>query len=221
MLDWPFTPVAFRMPAPPPGKRPLSAERILATAAKTLHEDGVDAISIRKLASKLGVTPMAIYRHIESKDALLSALLDRFIREAEVLPASDLPWDEWLTQLGLRMWRAQVEEPAWIGLLGSVQIRSGGLGVLLDSLNHLRQAGFSAEDAAAAFFAVVHISVGASCLSLGLQQIRLDALVDPSDAARLNQLNREFGSVQKLLAAQHIERSLVLLMDGLRARHTA
>lgn len=208
------------MPTPTTGKRPLSAERILATAARTLREEGVDAISIRKLASKLGVSPMAIYRHIENKDALLSALLDRFIRQADVMPASDLPWDEWLTQLGLRMWRAQVEEPAWIGLLGSVQIRSGGLGVLLDSLAHLRQAGFSADDAASAFFAVVHISVGASCLSLGLQQIRLDALIDPSDAARLNQLNRDFGSLHKLLAAQHIERSLALLMDGLRARYT-
>lgn len=208
------------MPTPTTGKRPLSAERILATAARTLREEGVDAISIRKLASKLGVSPMAIYRHIENKDALLSALLDRFIRQADVMPARDLPWDEWLTQLGLRMWRAQVEEPAWIGLLGSVQIRSGGLGVLLDSLAHLRQAGFSADDAASAFFAVVHISMGASCLSLGLQQIRLDALIDPSDAARLNQLNRDFGSLHKLLAAQHIEHSLALLMDGLRARHT-
>ena len=208
------------MPTPTTGKRPLSAERILATAARTLREEGVDAISIRKLASKLGVSPMAIYRHIENKDALLSALLDRFIRQADVMPARDLPWDEWLTQLGLRMWRAQVEEPAWIGLLGSVQIRGGGLGVLLDSLAHLRQAGFSADDAASAFFAVVHISMGASCLSLGLQQIRLDALIDPSDAARLNQLNRDFGSLHKLLAAQHIERSLALLMDGLRARHT-
>ena len=208
------------MPTPTTGKRPLSAERILATAARTLREEGVDAISIRKLASKLGVSPMAIYRHIENKDALLSALLDRFIRQADVMPARDLPWDEWLTQLGLRMWRAQVEEPAWIGLLGSVQIRSGGLGVLLDSLAHLRQAGFSADDAASAFFAVVHISMGASCLSLGLQQIRLGALIDPSDAARLNQLNRDFGSLHKLLAAQHIERSLALLMDGLRARHT-
>lgn len=208
------------MPTPTTGKRPLSAERILATAARTLREEGVDAISIRKLASKLGVSPMAIYRHIENKDALLSALLDRFIRQADVMPARDLPWDEWLSQLGLRMWRAQVEEPAWIGLLGSVQIRSGGLGVLLDSLAHLRQAGFSADDAASAFFAVVHISVGASCLSLGLQQIRLDALIDPSDAVRLNQLNRDFGSLHKLLAAQHIDRSLALLMDGLRARHT-
>lgn len=208
------------MPTPTTGKRPLSAERILATAARTLREEGVDAISIRKLASKLGVSPMAIYRHIENKDALLSALLDRFIRQADVMPARDLPWDEWLSQLGLSMWRAQVEEPAWIGLLGSVQIRSGGLGVLLDSLAHLRQAGFSADDAASAFFAVVHISVGASCLSLGLQQIRLDALIDPSDAVRLNQLNRDFGSLHKLLAAQHIDRSLALLMDGLRARHT-
>ncbi len=208
------------MPTPTTGKRPLSAERILATAARTLREEGVDAISIRKLASKLGVSPMAIYRHIENKDALLSALLDRFIRQADVMPARDLPWDEWLSQLGLRMWRAQVEEPAWIGLLGSVQIRSGGLGVLLDSLAHLGQAGFSADDAASAFFAVVHISVGASCLSLGLQQIRLDALIDPSDAVRLNQLNRDFGSLHKLLAAQHIDRSLALLMDGLRARHT-
>ena len=39
-------------------------------------EEGIDAISIRRIAGELGVTPMALYRYVESKEALLEAVAD-------------------------------------------------------------------------------------------------------------------------------------------------
>lgn len=204
-----------------PPRRRLSPELILRVALRLVRKGGADALSIRKLADELKVSPMAVYRHYENKGALLSALFDAFIRKAEVLPAQDLPWDEWIAYVGQQMWKAQVAEPGWMGLLGSVQIRSGGLGVMLDGLRVLNEAGFTQEEALQAFFAMVHISIGAACVSLGLQQLDASQTFDPQDAGNLKRLQIEYGGLQNALAAQAVEHGLQLLVDGLRARRSA
>lgn len=183
-----------------------------------MRKEGADGLSIRRLAEKLHVTPMAIYRHFDSKDALLSALLDQFIRAAEVLPEKKTSWEKWILHVGHRMWEAQVQDPDWITLLGSVQIRSGGLGVMLNSLEALTNAGFSNENALEAFFTMVHISIGASCLTLGLRQLDITQAIDSRDAGNLQKLQSEYGSIEKALAAQQVDKSLQLLVEGLRGR---
>jgi len=69
--------------------------RIFAAARQLFDQGGVEAVSMRRIAEKVGITPMAIYKHYPDKDALLNALmLDGFaawearvekIREAEPL----------------------------------------------------------------------------------------------------------------------------------------
>lgn len=205
------------MPVSTARKR-LSPDSILQTARKLLRKKGVAGLSIRNLADELGVTPMAIYRHFENKDALLSALFDQFIRAADVLPNQPLPWDDWILHVGQRMWAAQVAEPDWITLLGSIQLRSGGLGVMLDSLDVLTEAGFSREDALQGFFAMVHCCVGASCVSQGIKQLDLNKALDQIDVDNLARLQNQYGSVNEVLQAQALENSLRLLIDGLRIR---
>jgi AcrR family transcriptional regulator len=69
--------------------------RIFAAARALFDQNGVDGVSMRRIADKVGITPMAIYKHYPDKDALLNALmLDGFaawearvekIRESEPL----------------------------------------------------------------------------------------------------------------------------------------
>ena len=49
-------------------------ERILITARHIHDEDGVDAVTMRAVASRLGLTPMALYRHFRDKEDLLEEL---------------------------------------------------------------------------------------------------------------------------------------------------
>jgi AcrR family transcriptional regulator len=49
--------------------------RIFAAARALFDQDGVDGISMRRIAEKVGITPMAIYKHYPDKDALLNALM--------------------------------------------------------------------------------------------------------------------------------------------------
>src|SRR6266851_2792013 len=56
----------------PDGERPrLSKRTVTESALKLADADGLDALTIRKLAQHLGVTPMALYWHFRSKEDLL------------------------------------------------------------------------------------------------------------------------------------------------------
>lgn len=73
-------------------RRPLDNDRILDTAAELIEVDGAAAFSMRRLATVLGVTPMALYKWFDDRDALLDALGDRTF-DAFRLPADiDGPW---------------------------------------------------------------------------------------------------------------------------------
>jgi AcrR family transcriptional regulator len=54
-----------------------TAERIAAEASAILRAEGADAVSMRRVASAVGITPMAIYRHFPNREALLRAVAAR------------------------------------------------------------------------------------------------------------------------------------------------
>ena len=68
-------------------------EKILAAARKAFDRHGLDGLSLRKVAAKVGITPMAIYRHFDSKEALVDALvldaLEDWSARVAALPAAE------------------------------------------------------------------------------------------------------------------------------------
>lgn len=78
-----------RTTAATPRGRParLSRERIVATAVGLADDEGLDAVSMRRLGQELGVDPMSLYRYVDGKDALLDAMTDAVV--AQVEPATD------------------------------------------------------------------------------------------------------------------------------------
>ena len=65
-------------------------ERIFKAARRLFDEKGLDGVSLRNVAKKIGITPMAIYRHFEDKEALIDALvldgLGEWSARVEALP---------------------------------------------------------------------------------------------------------------------------------------
>lgn len=62
------------------------------------EEGGLDAVSMRGVASRLGVTPMALYHHVADKRALMDALVERLLAEIPI-PDPELQWNERLLAL--------------------------------------------------------------------------------------------------------------------------
>lgn len=73
-------------------------ERILAAARKAFDRNGLEGLSLREIAAKVGITPMAIYRHFDSKQALVDALVLDALAEWSAI-VTELPQGEGLAQL--------------------------------------------------------------------------------------------------------------------------
>ena len=77
--------------------RGLNVERIVAAAIELADEDGLAAVSMARVAERLGFTTMSLYRHVASKDELVWRMLDRALGPA---PEFEIP--DWRT--GLERW---------------------------------------------------------------------------------------------------------------------
>ncbi len=72
-------------------REPLNKDRVLRAAVALADRNGVEAASMRKIAQELGVVPMALYRHVASKDQLLDGMIDVVVGEIDP-PDPDLDW---------------------------------------------------------------------------------------------------------------------------------
>ena len=70
----------------------LSKRTVTENALKLADADGLDTLTIRKLAQHLGVTPMALYWHFRSKEDLLEGVAEQVWGEIDVNVDPDAPW---------------------------------------------------------------------------------------------------------------------------------
>ncbi|MFI9604542.1 TetR/AcrR family transcriptional regulator [Streptomyces sp. NPDC052043] len=92
-------------------------EEILDAALAVADERGLEAVSMRAVADRVGVTPMALYRHVEDKAALLDGMVGRLL--AALLPSEAVEnqaWDERLGALA-RACRAVTHRHPWAAYL--------------------------------------------------------------------------------------------------------
>lgn len=79
---------------PKAGKEMLTRDRILTTALQLVDEQGVEALSMRRLATELGVDPMAIYHHLPGKQAILAGLIEIVFKELQLPTTEYATWQE-------------------------------------------------------------------------------------------------------------------------------
>ncbi|MFE2263107.1 TetR/AcrR family transcriptional regulator C-terminal domain-containing protein [Streptomyces griseosporeus] len=109
--------LVWERPEPPdrPVPAPLNRERIVRAAIELADADGLEAVSLRKVATALGVGPMRLYSYIDSKEELLDLMVDAAY--AEIRPAGDT-WREVLRSLA-ETTRQAVHAHEWLAdLLG-------------------------------------------------------------------------------------------------------
>src|SRR5881628_3379560 len=72
-------------------RAPLSKELVLQTAVELAARDGIDSLTMRKLADELGAGAMSLYHYVPNKDELINGMVDIVFREIE-LPSTDVDW---------------------------------------------------------------------------------------------------------------------------------
>ena len=92
-------------------RRDLSVERLVDRATEILRTEGEDALTMRRLAEDCGVTPMAIYHHVDNKQQLVDLVLDRVISTSFEALAGEGTWREVLADFVLGYRRVLIENP--------------------------------------------------------------------------------------------------------------
>jgi AcrR family transcriptional regulator len=85
-------------PAKGPKRRGLSRSAVVARALELGAAEGLEAVSLRRVASDLGVTPMALYRHVRDKQDLLNAMAET-VMEGFELKAGFRPSMSWTDRM--------------------------------------------------------------------------------------------------------------------------
>jgi AcrR family transcriptional regulator len=124
---------------------PLSRDRILHAALELADENGIEAVSMRKLGQALGFEAMSLYNHIANKDDLLDGILDLVLAETE-LPSPEGDWDAAVRRSAISVHGA-LRRHTWAAALVMApgRIRPARLRYMDSLLGRLREAGFSAE----------------------------------------------------------------------------
>jgi AcrR family transcriptional regulator len=84
-----------------PMARPAQIDRtaVLEESLRLADEQGLGAVTMAAVAQRLGVTPMALYRHVANKADLLDGLVEVLLGEF-ALPESNVAWDDRLAEIG-------------------------------------------------------------------------------------------------------------------------
>jgi AcrR family transcriptional regulator len=197
-------------------------ERGIAEAALGLVDtDGVDGLTMRKLAQRLGVSAMALYTYFPDREAVLEAMTQLMLTEVEI-PDEDLDWRETIRQLMRSIRRVGLRHPNAAPLINRFPPRTvDALAFVEAAFRAFRRAGFDDRSTVRCYRALAVYSMGAFDVELSnyFAQHPAARAVDGSlDAPTAARLLPHVASITPLVADQDDEEEfqygLELLLAG-------
>jgi TetR/AcrR family tetracycline transcriptional repressor len=195
-----------------------------------VEAEGLDALTMRRLAAALDVTPMSLYNHVADKAELIDVMLDYVIGDIVKACAEDQgTWEERLRALVRRNYQLWLSHPGLARIYTEgVTMGPNGLAQVEYALGILREAGFDDEDAADAFYLLWHYQV-ASVLVARARPVDAARRTGRSDGTGESRVRLYFSALPTseipnvVALAGHLdggnfEFGLDILLSGLRAR---
>jgi AcrR family transcriptional regulator len=140
----------------------LSLDAIVAEARAVADADGLEAVSMRVLADRLGCTPRALYRHVSDKEEVLELLADRALADLPV-PPDDEEWQTALMAFYTAMYELLVTYPAVTTIVAQQAVAGPQFRIHADHLvRRLLAAGFAPDTAVEAVVALAQFTLGAA-----------------------------------------------------------
>lgn len=132
-------------------RAPLSRERILRRAIEQADQNGIESLSMRRLAGSLGVEAMSLYNHVANKDEMCDGMVDLVVSEIDV-PTGAADWKTAMRRRAISAHEVLLRHPWASALFESRTTLSPVRLRYADSfLGVLREAGFSIKLAYNAF----------------------------------------------------------------------
>jgi AcrR family transcriptional regulator len=168
----------------------LTRERVVAEALAVIARDGVQALTMRRLAARLEVVPGALYHHVRNKQQLHDLVLDNVLAEVDVHLDPSLEWSGQLKLLAHRVRTVLEDHPGVAGILKTRDpLGPHSLALAEAFLEPLQAGGFGDREAGLAFFLLVDYTIGFAVgglpTSVNEQRVR-----DPATRTHLHQFFR-------------------------------
>ncbi|WP_067703271.1 TetR/AcrR family transcriptional regulator [Nocardia jejuensis] len=212
------------------GERPITRAAVLETALRIVDQDGVDALSMRRLAEAVRRDPMVIYRHVPNKAAVLDGVAELVFDQLRV-DATDIDWMSQLRTVARDFRKLALDHPRVVTLLVTRPLATplglrpqAVLRPLEDILALLMRAGFAGPDALHIYRALFGFLYGHVLNEL--QEI-VENPEETDDLLRLGLYRLPIGEFPLLRAlapalatydgAAELERGLDILLTGLAA----
>jgi AcrR family transcriptional regulator len=143
--------------------QPLTRERIVAAALELVDRDGLEAVTMRRIADELGVQAPSLYNHMRSKDVLLDAVAASVIEQVDASVFARRGWRSALDAWAWSYYEALVAHP---NLIPHLAVAFGRIPAALERADQvyagLRAAGWSASRATPIAAATRHAVYGAA-----------------------------------------------------------
>ena len=151
----------------PSPRTPLSRERVLLAAVELADREGIEGLSMRRLAQQLGVEAMTLYYHVANKEQLIEGMVALVMGEID-LPSADGSWKPALRRTAISA-HGVLERHGW----ASARMMSGGLtperlAYMESILGCLRAGGFTPYQTHLAYHALECHIVGFSLWLTGM-----------------------------------------------------
>lgn len=199
--------------------RTLTHDRVVEEAAALVDEAGVDALNMRVLAERLGVSAMTPYRFVGSKEQLLARLADRYMGEVE-LPTGTVTWEDRVREVFRSVRRVLLRHPALAAIVATQRVNGlssyRGAEVVLAALD---EAGLPDDVAVSAFASLTAFTVGFAQREVAGAQDQLPERMATLGLLRAGEFPHVTRSAAELLSRdseQHFETGLNLLIIGIK-----
>jgi AcrR family transcriptional regulator len=168
----------------------LTRQRVVTEALTVIAHHGVQALTMRALAARLGVVPGALYHHVGNKQRLQDLVLDNVLAEVDLTTDPAQGWPSQLKALAHRLRQVLEAHPGVAGILKTRDpLGPHSLALAEAFLSPLQAAGFADREAGLAFFLLVDYTIGFAVggppTSVNEQRVR-----DPATRTQLHQFFR-------------------------------
>jgi TetR/AcrR family transcriptional regulator, tetracycline repressor protein len=216
----------------PADRSTVTTEAVVAAALELLSEGGLEAVSFRRIAAKLGVSGPTLYWHVDSKRKLMDLMAEELVRRggtAYAGPEPGQPWWEWLRDDARRMFAALIGTRDAPRVLAGNRPSPDSFAGIERVLSVLTDAGLTPGQAQQTLFAIGAYVIGSATEWQAEAERAMEQPLPPADDERLNALRAEVLADQPVLVAAIRERldsphdaafefGLDLIVEGLHTR---
>jgi AcrR family transcriptional regulator len=149
---------------------------VVDVASRLIAAEGFEQVTIRSVARELGVSPMSLYRHVESKDDLLAEVVDRLLARAWRPTANNADWRPWVAEAAGNLRTLLVDQPAALHVFLRHPVTSAAALERMDAIMAVLRRVLPDERSAREAYAAVHTyTIGFAALQASRNERRESA----------------------------------------------